>query len=818
MRLGMRMALLPVVLAAAAAPCVALTLAQDGRPSSAIVLAANAAEGERTAAHEVQTFVRKMTGAELPIKTQGEAVEGGVIRLGHTLVARDVPELATLDRDGIVLRTVGDSTLIITGVDEVSDQLAVYRFLYLFGGVRWFVPGDIGECVPEQGTFSVENVNVVEVPDMKSRLYSAACGWDGGVWELRNLMRRRYEFHHALFGIFVPSKLYDEHPDWFPLIGGKRFKPADGAESWQPCFGNPEVAEYAAKVIIERKDANPELATVSIGVNDGGGYCECDRCKALDGGKERTWRGRPDYSNRFFTFANRVAEIVGQKYPDLSIGCLAYAMTENVPDFPVNPMIRPYLCTDRSQWRDPAFKREDQDLLRRWSKTAKHMGTYDYWYGAGYAIPRAFPHLQKDALQFARDQGVDGVYVEIYENYSLGGPKAYVGAQLMWDVDQDVGKLLGDFYTRFFGPAADPMKRYFQRCEEQWMRQEGKAVWIHWWFDPSQFALFPPDVCKELRGYLDDAARRADSDLIRRRVQLFQDGLTTTELWSRLYFDCKELDALDIRSAAEVTHAGGLLVAFGQTQDALDKHNEEVVAKDKLLQSPIAFETRAHLSPTGAMSRVAIWCRQNHEPLLATTTFGRVAHSSTSLRAAARAAGRLSEGALDDAPNLIRNPGFEATAVAGGPQEGVGWQEEGAPPDWRTWQGGGSVGDLRQTDETAHTGAHSIMLRGALNAVFLQTVPVEAGKSCLCEAFAKGRVGQSSGTQLVVKWQNEQGWVEKPEASAALPAGTWKDWRPLSVLFVVPEGVTTAVIMAYVLDQGAGDAVYFDDFSLKAVK
>ena len=57
-----------------AAPQAALTLAQNGQSDYVITLANDAIPAEKTAASELQKYLKQSTGATLPIKAQSEVV------------------------------------------------------------------------------------------------------------------------------------------------------------------------------------------------------------------------------------------------------------------------------------------------------------------------------------------------------------------------------------------------------------------------------------------------------------------------------------------------------------------------------------------------------------------------------------------------------------------------------------------------------------------------------------------------------------------------------------------------------------------------
>ena len=95
---------------------------QDGTPVGEIVAAKGA--GPKFAAEELQQFIERSTGAKLPIVS---ALTGGkpAFMVG---IAPDGFDVATLPRDGFIIRTVGDNTYIV-GQDEVQYS-PVSRPLY----------------------------------------------------------------------------------------------------------------------------------------------------------------------------------------------------------------------------------------------------------------------------------------------------------------------------------------------------------------------------------------------------------------------------------------------------------------------------------------------------------------------------------------------------------------------------------------------------------------------------------------------------------------------------------------------------------------
>jgi len=144
-------------------------------------------------------------------------------------------------------------------------------------------------------------------------------------WARRNRMHSSVSFHHNLIRLFPPEKYTKTHPQFFPLRDGKRYlPPTNQTHAWQPCFSADGIVEEAVKNINNYFFENPEETYYSLGVNDGGGYCECERCNLKDSGK-KNFLGFPDFSDRYYTWANAVVEGVLKKYPDKWFGTLAYS-------------------------------------------------------------------------------------------------------------------------------------------------------------------------------------------------------------------------------------------------------------------------------------------------------------------------------------------------------------------------------------------------------------------------------------------------------------------------------------------------------------
>ena len=769
-------------------------IVESGAPRATLApIAADAPPEVQRATAEFQRVLKKMTGASLPV---AESASGTRIHIGRDVfVERADLKLDALDEDGFVIQTVGNRDLVLAGRNPHGTEFAVYRFLQKHAGVRWYFPTELGEVVPQRASFGVGRLAGREEPSFKSRQWSSAAPFDKGEWERHNLCRPRYSFHHNLLHIFVPSKLYDQHPEWFPVIKGKRFRPpSDDSHSWQPCLANPEAARFAADAARKYFDANPSASSFSLGMNDtaAAGFCECAACRALDPtdpAQQKTPRGMPNYSNRFYTFMNRVAEELAKTHPDKFIGCLAYHVTEPPPTFAVNPRVIPYLTAGRANWTDPAIRAGDQKLIRGWCAKVPVVGIYDYYYGAGFVSPRIFTGLTAESLKFAHRVGVRGFYAEIYSTWSLDGPKAWVASQLLWNVNQNVRAFVDDFCRGLFGKAAAPMRDYFRFLEQRWMhRPSGSTVMWAGFFDAKQLDLWPADACARARALLTKAEQAAvnEDETVRARVRLYSDGFRQTELWSALYYGEKMLNSpAGLQRYLEAARARATL-------------DHDVIKPSPLHRAPIAFEERSRNAPGTRVSSALLMLadQPDAEPVLKQWA------AQTALPDAAAAARAALQ--FRSNPNLgkelLANPDFEP-----------------AGPRWGTWVRPDTAGKVEFSSAAARSGKAGGVIRSAAAACLMQTLPAKPGETYLASVYVRGRAGAKGSASLVIKFHDAAGkWLpENSGCASQVPADAAANWTRIAVVVKVPKDAASLVWMASANDQGDGDEIHFDTASLK---
>jgi hypothetical protein len=507
-----------------------LVIAENGQSHYRIVIPADAIPSERHAAEELQSYLQRMTGANLPIVSDSERPQDQEILLGDNAHSRNLGTpvgFAQLGPDGFTLRT--DRTrVVIAGGGPRGTLNGVYTLLEEKLGVRWFTPEL--ELVPKANRLVLGELNETQVPALEQREvfwteimrdpdFAARHRLNGSNYRLTAQHGGRaviyFPFVHS-FDSLIPQELYAEHPEYFPQIKGERVK-----GYVQRCLANPDVLKLAEAKVRQWIKEHPEANIISVSQNDTGKWCQCDQCTALDEAE-----GSPAAS--LIRFVNAIAEDIEHDYPHVSIDTLAYQYTRKPPKTlrpRANVIIR--LCSIECCFAHPLAtcpseeNRRFRDDILAWQPVAKKLYIWDYTTNFGH-YQQPFPNF--DALQpnvqFFVEHNVRGLFEQ--GNYSSGGLgelgplRAYLLAKLLWNPKTDLQKHTAEFLAAYYGNTAPQIRAYLDLLENQ--VRDGKAH-PHI-FDRSAVAYLNDGFLDSAAKTLDEAEAAADTDAVRFRVQV----------------------------------------------------------------------------------------------------------------------------------------------------------------------------------------------------------------------------------------------------------------------------------------------------------
>lgn len=451
-------------------------------PDNAHRLIANVAE-------DFARILSESSGHAVGVSDEGNHSGDHAIYIGNT--SRGNLLLASIGntlprRDSFIVSSV-DGRLVVLGTDHYATAFGVYSILGDYLGARWFRPGTVGEYVPTTDTLTIPEMTSIFSPSFFSRQLSglhADSREEVRMWRLRNRLRSHFPSSHNLAWP-VTAENYENHPEWFLQFASIEDLPTDPKavqKTWQPPLSDPAFIALVAERAIEFFDENPNRIAYSVGINDNIAFPKSVYDRETH---DRWFRRRPDISNEVFAFTNQVAEKVAEKHPDKYIIQLAYYWAENVPDFPVHPNVVPFLTADRSQYYDRDFAREDKALMQAWGQNGPDFfAVYDYYYGNPYVIPRIHLTYIAESIPAAYDAGARVFYAELYPNWDIDAVKAWLAAQLLWNVGKDPHRLLNEFFDKHDDADANDVEKYFAEWERVWISQSGEARWLKYYNDP----------------------------------------------------------------------------------------------------------------------------------------------------------------------------------------------------------------------------------------------------------------------------------------------------------------------------------------------
>ena len=393
--------------------------------------------------------------------------------------------------------------------DERGTLNAVYEFLRSLG-VRWYMPGDLGEIVPSLTTITLTPVDKTVKPDFPYRnlgdyapafrysgnrdgmLYKLRCGFDATLG---------IPGPHGLCNVYKREEFKKAHPE-FSL-----------------CFSSQEFVDCTVKYARTVFDIYPDMQYLSLWPDDGywvGGVCKCDRCQGqVTPGRDKSGT----CSDYIWGFIERVAREVYKTHPDRKIICGAYSCytlpPEKIAKFSPNVMVA--IKDERWSFNDPEARAKALEIRKGWldKLVPGNLQIYCHYLDSGAHLPSYYPHVIAEDLRSLKGKS-QGEFIELTFGGTDGGSmgnmhapgfnhlNVYVTSRYYWDADLDIDALLNEYYEKFYGPAAKEMKAFIEYSEANWTKMGTKVE--------------PIDKALEL---LDKARQKVAADSVYgRRIQL----------------------------------------------------------------------------------------------------------------------------------------------------------------------------------------------------------------------------------------------------------------------------------------------------------
>jgi hypothetical protein len=511
-------------------------LVENGQPRAEIILSDKSTRMARVAAHEFRRQIEKISGARLPIVTQpsgnavkvfigasaylpvkAEGLNDGAYRItsgADWLVligddadfepvgpfARNNSDIARaqaewekivgapygLPSPGLYKHrtkiTLDGETHELWGLDERGSFNAMTAFLQRLGA-RWYLPGEFGEVLPTMKTIELPKLDETVRPDFALRQFNfrfATCGPETALWAMRLGIRNdeRLQIAHGMANMTNRQAVFDAHPDWFAIYGGKPdFKPGDS--KCQLCYSNDELFRETVRYARALLDTF-HFKSVSIMPPDGyTSICQCEKCQGKDS-PERNERGL--LSDYVWDFVNRVAKEVGKTHPNAKVLNCAYGVY-TLPPLKIEklePNVLVGIVGGRRPINKGGVKTEGESapeaLRAAWAtKTGNPIINFENYpfTDRGWYLPSFTAHSLGDTVKATKgmSQGED-IWLTIRNDFDKVGVGfnhflVYFTARAYWS-GHEPEAALREYCRLFYGPAETEMLSFFTFCEANW--------------------------------------------------------------------------------------------------------------------------------------------------------------------------------------------------------------------------------------------------------------------------------------------------------------------------------------------------------------
>ena len=515
-----------------------LTLASGGSSDYAIVRPDKAPEAIAEWAKFLSTTLHEMTGAEFPVVGASERKAGS-----PAILFAVRPEGTKFEE--YVLRTEGRD-IVLTGFGQRGPALAARHFLTRVCGCRWY--DGWTRKIPKVDALVIPDLNVRRTPSFFYRTIFCGGGWGGDPkWKTppyaKPAMPGTAIGHpgdaHTLYA-YSSGWPVEEHPELLSMTPDGQRRKLTGAMGPNFCFTNPLARQLARKrlrefIEMDRADARkravePPFVYV-VCINDCSNYlCHCPDCDKF--------AAKHNESGLMLDFINDLARDIAKDYPEVLVETDAYSYVEPPPkgDMKAEPNVLVEVTRTQQNYYSPV----DEDLghpfvdyLKGWGQVVKTLSVWDYWifYWDAFPAPYHNVHFIRRNLQWYHDIGVRAMRLESEapNTASFRSLKAWLGDELLLDIEQDDKPMIDEFFADFYGAAASEMRELMDLIAERQRGQDapvflsGALAALKYnlpprkWLDADFYAK-AEDIFARAEAKLKDADEQTRINVLRERI------------------------------------------------------------------------------------------------------------------------------------------------------------------------------------------------------------------------------------------------------------------------------------------------------------
>jgi hypothetical protein len=488
-----------------------LELNSNGVSNYEIVLLDSKTKHGYESAEILQTYLQKISGIKLNIVDENHQKANK-----HKIYIEN--DLDNILSEHQIKITSKNNNLIISGGSEEALRNAVYEFLEVYLGCKWYAPNV--EYVPNSKSITIaSNINYSYTPEITTRTVHSRLFYEDETFAGKHKVTTKAFPYYVpsarvhTFNKFIPEeKFYKSHPEYFALRGDQRLPT-------QLCLTNNEVAKIVKDSVQALFNRHPEALVISVSSNDNTQYCECDNCKKIDKQEE-------SHAGTMIRFVNKIAD----SFPDKTISTLAYQYTRKPCKTKPKENVLITLCSIECDRSAPIEEKclEFAEDLKGWKELTENIRIWDYTTQfTNFLAPFPNLHTLQPNIQFFRNNNAQWVFEQHSNNPSeLFELRSYVMAKLLWKPDSNIEDLITEFTNGYYKEGGIYIKKYVDLIHSK--IKEDDDFFLFLYGDPSQAfkSYLSPELLTSYSAFFNEAEKAvAGNSAVINRIKISRLGI-----------------------------------------------------------------------------------------------------------------------------------------------------------------------------------------------------------------------------------------------------------------------------------------------------
>lgn len=509
-------------------------LIRGGVSEYTVVIPQDASATVSKAATELVSYVETASGVTLEIVKEPQAKTEKILSVGSTQAAEQAGVLdAALSQKlgelGVRILTKGANAY-MTGNTGDGVLYSVYTWLHYQFGFEAYGVDEIA-LLSDVTDLKLKEMDIVDVPDIP---YSQSTY---GFTDYNPSFREKMRIPDMIF-MSVGGDAWHNSFDYIDPVTYKHKKSWFSTDGTQLCYtahsDEAQLSEMVDVVTTKIKMAladNPDKTHITLTHEDTATWCTCSACTQM---KEKYGTDAASV----IRFCNSVSRAInawfetsdGKPYKrDLQIAFFAYHATEAAPvtydeqtksyvpvdetvvcDENVGVIYAPISATYQRDF-SAEYNQDYKKVLDGWCAVTDklYMWTYNTNFHY-YLVPtNTYNSLQSNYRLWAQSGATWLMDQGQYNNPQSTGfsaLKVYLNTKLRWNVNEDMEALIDEFFSNYFGPAAQSVRKYFDEFRAHSLYLENEMGYLgNCYLEPLDQRYWPKTLLERWIGYCEEA-------------------------------------------------------------------------------------------------------------------------------------------------------------------------------------------------------------------------------------------------------------------------------------------------------------------------